>query len=354
METKASSMRTAADRGWLEGQAQLGPAFTLTHGEQLSEPMLDYAVAGPDEAPVAVVLGGISADRHPWRWWKGVVGPGLPIDLREYRVLGIDWLGSRIDAPSANGSTMWGSYPLISTRDQARALICVLDELGIETVHALIGSSYGGMVGLATAASYPGRIRRLVVISGAHRTHPMATAHRAVQRGIIQLSHAAGSQDDGVALARALAMTTYRTVGEFEQRFDARPGPAGTFEVEEYLVARGRDFSRRFGPRSFAALSHSIDLHWVDPADVHVPVDLVSMESDQLVPTWLMDELAEQLAGPRRHHRLQSEWGHDGFLKEDAKIGALVRDVLRGEQVPDALHPLVTVDVHGKGSPVHG
>lgn len=327
MDSRPETAQRVVELSCREGEAALRDPFVLTLGEHLRDTRVDYALAGPEGAPVVVVLGGISADRYPWHWWEPVVGANRPIDVLDFRVLGINWLGTRVDAfpePDAPGSR---SYPLISTVDQARALVHVMDELGIDSVHALIGSSYGGMVGLAAAVAHPNRIPRLMVISGAHRTHPMATAHRAMQRGILELSVAAGTEAEGVTLARALAMTTYRTVNEFERRFPTRPDPAGTFEVEQYLLARGRAFSRRFSPRSFAALSHSIDLHCVDPADVVSQVDLVSVDSDQLVPAWLMDELEAGLGGPCRHHRLTSPWGHDAFLKE-AEVGELARTLL--------------------------
>ena len=354
----ATSPRTplAFDQTCRSGEARLGDSFVLTLGELLHDPTVEYALTGPPTGPVVIVLGGISADRYPWDWWDRVVGPDRIIDTRAFQVLSINWLGRHADAFDGSSSFAPRSYPLISTHDQARALVCVLDALDIDTVHAFIGSSYGGMVGLAAAAAYPERFQRLMVISGAHRTHPMATAHRAMQRGILELSLAAGHEIDGVTLARALAMTTYRTADEFEKRFETRAGPAGTFEVEQYLLARGRAFSRRFDPRSFAALSHSIDLHWVEPSEVVTPVDLVSVHSDQLVPRWLMDELEEGLAGPCRHHRLTSPWGHDAFLKEADAVGALARQFLREDphgqtrdSRPPANPPVPATTVHTEG-----
>ena len=312
-----------------EGRVSLGDAFLLVSGERLESPTVEFRLTGPTDGPVVVVLGGISAHRHVCRWWPAMVGVGLPIDVDRVRVLGFDWLG---DTPRCFPPTVRSAdrnYPLISTRDQARALFAILDELGVDSVHGLVGSSYGGMVGLAAAVEYPRRVERLIVISGAHRPHPMATAHRAIQRAIVGLGHASNHGEDGLVLARALAMTTYRTVEEFEGRFGSMPLPGtdGLFEVEEYLYARGRAYCDRFDPRSFAALSHSIDLHSINPEEVVAEVDLISVDSDNLVPAWLMDELAESVTGPCRHHRLQSRWGHDAFLKEPEAIGGLLSEI---------------------------
>lgn len=314
-----------------QGQLRLPDPFRLVHGERLDTPSVAYADIGPLAGTPRVVLGGISADRHVDRWWRDLIGPGRPIDTTRDRVIAIDWLGTRTESfPRDPSATIDGPgqrrYPLISTRDQARALVAVLDALGIDAVPTFVGASYGGMVGLAAAADFPSRFPRLVIVSAAHRSHPMATAHRAIQRGIVDLGRASGDPSAGLALARALAMTTYRTADEFEARFDTTPLPddPGGFEVESYLAARGDAFRARFDPDAFAALSHSIDLHRVDPRRVGAETTLVSVDSDHLVPAWLVDELEHGLAGPCLRHRLTSRWGHDAFLKEPTALGEVI------------------------------
>jgi homoserine O-acetyltransferase len=187
------------------------------------------------------------------------------------------------------------------------------------------------MVGLAFAAEYPDLVDRLVVISGAHRTHPMATAHRVVQRRIVELARGSGSVNDGLALSRALAMTTYRSIGEFEERF-ATPSTLvdedHRFEVEEYLLAQGEKFCTRITADAFLCLSLSIDTHDIPPSSVCVSTDLISVDSDTLVPAWLMEELEEGLSGPCRHHRIDSIFGHDAFLKEVKAIGSRLTQIL--------------------------
>ena len=177
----------------------------------------DYELTGPPNAPLVVVLGGISATRHVTAtasdtregWWQALVGPGAAIDTRDVRVLGIDW-----SVPTTG---------TVTTFDQATAIVAVLDRLGVDRAAAIVGASYGGMVALAFGAAHPSRVDRLVVISAAHESHPMATAHRVIQRRIIRMGLAAGTPSDGVALARALGVTTYRTAAEFAARFDVAP-----------------------------------------------------------------------------------------------------------------------------------
>ena len=87
--------------------------------------------------------------------------------------------------------------------------------------------------------------------------------------------------------------------------FRWRAGQDGrtNFEVEDYLFARGDDYARRHSPESFLCLSESIDLHRVDPRQIRVPVTLVAVVEDQLVPVEDMRELAAELAGRSRLDR---------------------------------------------------
>ena len=122
-------------------------------------------------------------------------------------------------------------------------------------------------------------------------------------------------------------MTTYRSATEFDQRFDSRASTDGEelrFPIESYIEARGKDFSERFNAPSFLTLSESIDAHFVDPATISAPCTLVSFDTDVLVPSWLVDELANGLAGPNRHVRISTVFGHDAFLKEVREVSKAI------------------------------
>ncbi len=327
------------------GIFQLPDPFSLAHGGDLAGAQLAFDCFGPVDAPVVLVLGGISSGRHltssanrPQRgWWQQFVCSAGPIDLDRYRVIGIDFLGGPgASTSAANSEYREGGFPSIDTRDQARALELLLQELGIESLRALVGSSYGGMVGLALAASKAIPIEQLLLIAAAHESHPMATAWRSLQRDIVRQGVAAGNPKPALALARGLAMTTYRTADEFAQRFHQEPSFDSAicrFPVEDYLAARGRDFAEQFSPEVFVCLSESIDLHRIDPAQITSSVTIVAIESDQLVPVWQCEKLAAGLSGPVQLIRVVSEFGHDAFLKEFDQLSPVIRASLAGEEV---------------------
>lgn len=287
-----------------------------------------YECQGPSDAPAIVVLGGISANRHlaasqrypEAGWWQDQVGAGRALDPQRFRLIGIDWLGAdgSLDAP-------------LDTADQADALAAVLDALGVRRLHALIGASYGAMVALQFAARHGARVRQVLAISGAHRSHPYSTAWRCVQREIVGLAGDPSQRKAALAIARQLALLSYRTPAEFAQRFDApaqHTGDGVEFAAQSYLRARGAVFADTFDATAFLRLSESIDLHDVDPVSVRVPVTLVGVKEDRLVPIDDLYALAERLPERTELHALRSHFGHDAFLKETAAIAAIIRDVL--------------------------
>lgn len=287
---------------------------------------IGYELIGPADAPVVLAAGGISAHRHVIAseqfpeagWWQTQSGVGL--DISSVRLLAIDWLGAdgRLDA-------------VIDSSDQADAIAAVLDALGIDTLAAFLGSSYGAMVGLQFAARFPQRVGRLVAISGAHRSHPYASAWRALQRQAVALGQLQCDESQGLALARQLAMLSYRTPAEFAERFDGTPTLVhGRVRVaaEDYLEHCAATWVTRTSPIAFLRLSESIDLHAIDPRTVSVPTTVVAIAEDRLVPLEDLFALAENL--PHGEIRvLRSKFGHDAFLTETLEIGNILERTLR-------------------------
>jgi len=287
-----------------------------------------YEWQGAVGAPVLLLAGGISARRHvaanamdAWPgWWEAQVGSGHALDPATHRILAIDWIGSDggLDVP-------------IDPADQANAIAAVLDALGIDVLEAFIGCSYGAMVGLQFAAAHGARLRQLVAISGCDRAHPYASAWRALQRRAVALGALQCDASAGLALARELAMLSYRTPEEFAQRFDA---PARVVQgrvrcpAEDYLDSCGQRFVERCSATAFVRLSESIDLQHVDATMITTPTTVVAVAEDRLVPVEDAYRLVERLRAPTRLRVLRSIFGHDAFLKEGDAIGAILREAL--------------------------
>jgi homoserine O-acetyltransferase len=315
----------AAD-GIVDVRGEVPVRLHPAHADGSCEARVRYALHGAAGAPVVIVQGGISADRDVVAsaggdvgWWGAIAGEGRAIDTRRFRVLSIDWL-ELADLDGAHA---------VDSADQADALAAVLGALGLGRAHAFVGSSYGAMVGLAFAARHPQRLGHLVAIAGAHRAHPLSVALRNIQREVVRLGARLGDTDAGLDLARRLAMTTYRGEREFAERCaDAPVFEDGRFRFaeESWLKAAGARFVQRFSAERYLALSESIDLHRVEPEDVRVPTTLIGISTDRVVPLADLCELQRRCGAAATLHVVDSRYGHDAFLKEDAQISALLRD----------------------------
>jgi homoserine O-acetyltransferase len=317
----------------VEGIVDLPSPWRLHYGDELAHARVAYRMVGPADAPVVAALGGISAHRRVvgpkgTGWWPALVGPGLGVDTNRYRVLGLDYVGGRGDSTAPDPTR---KFPPLSAFDQADALRHVLQHLGVEALHAIIGASYGGMVALSFAARHPELVRSLIVLSAADRAQPLSTAWRSVQRQIVREAVARGDGAAGLKLARALAMATYRSPREFAVRFGGPPvrdADRFRFPVEEYLFARGDEYVQTYKAECFLALSESIDLHAMDAGEVKTPTTLIAVREDQLVPLADMQALAKRLGGPSRLVEVSSLYGHDAFLTEGDVLKPIVEKAL--------------------------
>jgi homoserine O-acetyltransferase len=155
----------------------------------------------------------------------------------------------------------------------------------------------------------------------------------------------------GLALARALAVCTYKSAELFAERFSRKPdrcgedpwaaatsdGDAtglngGRFDVSGYPDHQGEKFNSRFDANSYLAITRTIDTF--DPVRGHASpiaaygrieaaVTLVGISSDWLFPPGDIRAMAEQIsaAGVRCEYReLHSSHGHDAFLAEPGTL----------------------------------
>jgi homoserine O-acetyltransferase/O-succinyltransferase len=200
--TIASVSRSRNEAPPAGGQGAISARIDLRYAGRTSVDVR-YEITGPAKGAILFVAGGISADRHVLSnrcdpadgWWQAQSAP-----FAGHRVLAMDWVGAdgRLDRP-------------IDASDQARALVEILDALEIDRLAAFVGASYGAMVGMHVAAIAPERVGALLSISAADRAHPFASAHRTLQRQAIEFAERLGSPEAGVALARKLAILSYRT-----------------------------------------------------------------------------------------------------------------------------------------------
>lgn len=296
-------------------------------------------------------------------WWGDVVGPGRAIDTDRWFVVAPNMLGGcqGTTGPSSvapDGREWGGRFPFVTVRDQVAVQAQLADRLGIERFAAVVGGSMGGMHALEFAIAHPDRVERLALLATTAQTTADQIAANSLQRTAIQMDPAFADGDyhdadpgegphRGLALARRMALMTYRAPDELNGRFarswqsDVSPlGDDGRFSVESYLDFHGNKFTRRFDAASYVTLTHAMDSHDVGAGRGGVAAALgavrartlvVGVSSDRLFPVEDQHRIAagvpDALDGDRAAV-IESEFGHDGFLIEHQAVGAHLRRLL--------------------------
>ncbi len=343
-------------------------AFATESGAVIEQPVTAYEAWGapaPDGANAVLLTTGLSPSAHAARhdpddapgWWEEMVGPGKALDTGRWFVVCANVLGgchgsTGPAAPSpATGRPYALEFPVVTLRDMMRLQRALLEHLGIERLHAVVGSSMGGMLALEYAALFPGGIERLIAISASGMSHPFAIALRRVQRRAVMLDPAwrggdyygHGQPAAGLSLAREIGTITYRSDLEWSRRFgrtwqDGEPFDlGGRFEVESYLQHQGEKYPQTYDANSYLYLSRAMDLHDLgrDRGGLAAAVEgitartlLVGVTTDVLIPPFEIAELAAAFAGSGRPAdvlTLDLDTGHDSFLIHPDAFGPPIR-----------------------------
>jgi len=336
-------------------------SLTLSNGESLQNVIQRVSIYGTpreDHANLVFVSHGLTASGRLPEWWEGFVGPGLALDTDRLALLGINVLGgcygSTGPASLSSDGTPYGSrFPVLSIGDMVAAQQAALAKLGIGRMRGVIGGSVGAMLGLQWILREPERFRHGIIIGASDFFSPMAIALNALSRAaIIHDPHFAGGDyydgpppNEGVHLARMIAMVTYKSAALFDARFGRRPDRAGAdlaqdprarFDIEGYLEYQGRKFVARMDANTYLTLTRAMDLYDLRAertAATETSLTFVGIDSDWLFPADEIRQAAERfrLRGfPVRFQTLHSDHGHDAFLTDLPELAALIGPALEG------------------------
>jgi homoserine O-acetyltransferase len=349
--------------------------FRLSGGACLQPVTLRYALYGElNEARdnALLVCHALSGSARVADWWPRLVGPHHPFDTTRYCVIGVNVIGScygstgPCSAHPQKRERLYGSdFPVVTIRDMVRSQARLLDHLGIERLHTVIGGSIGGMQALSWAVDFPERIERCIAI-GAAPLSAMGLALNHLQRQAIRNDPAWRGGDysldqppaAGLALARAIAVCSYKSSELFSERFARRPDRSGEnpesslaarYDIAGYLDYQGSIFTPRFDANSYLILSKAMDTFDLAAGErstdslaialrrIRARLLLVGISSDWLFPASDVRALAwaSRAAGVKASYaELTSSHGHDGFLAEAAQLAPIVKAHL-GEEQPN-------------------
>jgi homoserine O-acetyltransferase/O-succinyltransferase len=326
--------------------ADLGP-FELDSGVVLPELIVAYRHdgPGPKAGPQIVVVHALtgSADAAG-DWWEPLIGPSRAFDTDRVGVVCANLLGGRYGTTGptsidpATGQPFAASFPVVTTRDQARAQWRLLDALGIDRVELVTGGSLGGMVALEVAVQRPEAVGHVVPIAA-----PAATGALAIAWNHLQVELVERLGDDGLALARQLAMTTYRSETDFGERFGRRRESDGRSSIVSYLRHQGDKLVERFDVDTYRVLARAMDHHDIgegrggrDVALGHLAaagarLTGIGIEGDILYGPPQVRALvraATAAGASARYREIRSTKGHDAFLVEWDQLTALLGEAL--------------------------
>lgn len=319
--------------------------FELESGEVLTELKLRTTIYGKlnaERSNAVLVFHALTGSSRIHDWWNGVLAEGGALDTSADAFICVNYLGSCYGSTSAKDLKRRNSrreVPIVTTRDIVRSTSLLFEYLGVHRFKAVIGGSVGGMLALQFAVDFPTVADEIIAIAAAPLSAMGLTLNH-IQRQAV----ARGDLD----IARKIALLSYRSPRQFEDRFGRKPNrngedPKGTvqgrFDVGGYLDHQGAAFRKRFELESYELLTKTMDLFDLSDEDIgkiRSRVSLVGISSDWLFPPADVRALAARLSGfgvDARYHELLSDVGHDAFLTDTGEISEILREILSPPEI---------------------
>ncbi|MFM5923396.1 MAG: homoserine O-acetyltransferase [Novosphingobium sp.] len=351
----------AAELNLVNDTLVLPAPLPLDGGQSLDQVAIAYETIGTlnsDKSNAILLFHALTMDQHVVSahpktgkpgWWSKSVGPGKVIDTSRFFVICANVLGGCMGTTGpaslhADGKPWGMRFPVITIRDMVRAQVALLDQFGIDQVHAVIGGSMGGMQALSFAANWPQRTRAVLVIASTARHSAQNIAFHEVGRQAIMADPKwlggdyygkSKGPEDGLAVARMAAHITYLSEAGLTEKFGRRLqdrtaktfGFDADFQVESYLRHQGLSFTDRFDANAYLYITRAMDYFDLAEeqggklADAFAGATarfcLVSFDTDWLYPTAESRVIAHALnasGAPVSFVELSAPFGHDSFL----------------------------------------
>ena len=326
--------------------------FVLECGSSLPGITIAYHSFGrmnADKSNVVWVCHALTANSDAADWWPGVVGEKGFMNPEKYFIVCANILGSCYGTTGPAGinpqsrSPWYSSFPLITIRDMVNAHILLRKELGIEKIHLLAGGSMGGYQALEWCVMENDRIENLFLIATSAAESAWGIAVHTAQRLAIEADHTwkdlnpeAGQK--GLKAARALGLLTYRNYGILVQKqTDPDTEKIDNFKASSYINYQGTKLVNRFNAFSYWLLTKSMDSHHLargrggkmEPVleKIRQKTLIIGISSDILCPLHEQEFMAAHIPGSQLV-KIDSAYGHDGFIVEAGKISASLENWL--------------------------
>lgn len=324
--------------------------FLLETGRQLPGITIAYHTFGtmnPDCSNVIWVMHGLTANSDVADWWPHTVEKGKFLDPDKYFVICANMLGScyGTTGPSSinpeTGRPWCDDFPRITIRDMVKAHQMLARHLGIKKIHEMIGVSLGGFQAIEWMVADPEIAENVMFCATDSSCSPWLAAFNKSMYMAIEADPTFGeprldAARAGLATARSIALISYR--GPFAYNMSQRDPEGQTdpffHRVQTYQEYQGIKLCNRFDVYSYVRICQSADSHNVGRGRggirkalerIKANTLVIGISSDILFPPACLKELADFIPGSRLE-TMNSDFAHDGFLIEHAKLNDIMTE----------------------------
>lgn len=301
----------------------------LECGKTLRDLRIRYTTLGQlnaDKSNVIWIFHALTANSEPTEWWPGLIGEMDLINPEDYFIVCANMLGSCYGSTEPEGF----DFPTITIRDMVNAHKKLKEHLKIDSIKLGIGGSMGGQQLLEWAVQEPDLFEIIVPIATNAKHSAWGIAFNESQRMAIKSGL---NLNEGLEVARAIAMLSYRNHETFEATQSDEDDRIDDFSASSYQQYQGKKLRERFSPLSYYYLSKAMDSHNVGIgrnglenalSSIQSKTVVIGIETDILFPLSeqkiIYDHIPNAIFYP-----IQSLYGHDGFLIETEQISTILK-----------------------------
>ncbi len=307
--------------------------YTTTQGAQYEKITLSYELFGKKlhTAPIVLVLHALTGNSDVLSdekgWWKELIGKNKRIDTGQYTVISFNIPGN-----GYTGDTI-ENYQDFIAKDIAILVYKVLQKIGVDGLYASIGGSLGGAISWELALYKPGFIEYLIPIACDYKSTDWILAHTFVQENILK-------QQDGLKIARQMAMLFYRTQESFVRKFNrSKTTDEQQYNVISWLIHHGEKLDSRYEIRAYLMMNRLMSSVGIELNDelfekklksLKSKIIQIAVSSDILYPkeeNIKTKKLLDKLGITNEYFEIESDDGHDAFLIEQGQIANYLKKI---------------------------